>query len=265
VRLYILGGFRQEFVANKIHDAVKNEPPSDVKLDDMRLFTVTAFISLQALFHSVIIADNSLGFVPEPLTNTWHIESFSFTRNGRRSSREDTITPIDVRFELYHPKWKPCTVFAPGEFGLGTQDPNLCVAYEDSKHPASCTSSGTSVNGNLLPASSPSTVWHSCTGRQWRETDCGNRTKFLDVMFKPECTSGPIGIKDHEVTSERQWVKWRVVRLDEPPLPTGNIEPDPHKQSIYMEKDAEKPFRSITLEIVSGQRLVLLLFIEMVL
>jgi hypothetical protein len=231
----------------------------------MRLFAVIAFITLQVLFHSAFADDSPSSLVPDPLTNTWQIESFSFTRNGLRTSRENPITPLDVRFKLYHPKWGPCMVVPPGSFSPGTQDPDLCVAYEDSKHPASCTSSGTSVNGKLLPASKPSTVWHPCTGRQWRETDCGNMTKSSDIMFKPGCTSGPIGIKDHEVTSERPWVKWRVFRLDESPLPTGILEPDPHKQPIYVEMDPEKPFRNIVLEIVSGEKLVLALATKIIL
>jgi hypothetical protein len=46
--------------------------------------------------------------------------------------------------------------------------------------------------------------------------------------------------------SDREWLKWRVVNFDEPPNPTTNAVSDP-----------SKPFRSLTVEIAVGQRLVM--------
>lgn len=55
----------------------------------------------------------------------------------------------------------------------------------------------------------------------------------------------------HDEESERPWIKWRVLRLDEPKGPwTNGTKPG---YTI----DPSIPFRSITLEIVNGQRSVL--------
>jgi hypothetical protein len=61
--------------------------------------------------------------------------------------------------------------------------------------------------------------------------------------------SGCTNFTEFENESERPWVKWRVLSLDEP------IELGPNKTQYGWTVDPERPFHSITIEIISGQRL----------
>jgi hypothetical protein len=96
-----------------------------------------------------------------------------------------------------------------------------------------------------LPIPWPKGIWRPCVGRwlpQVRDERCRGLNLTQKIAGVGGCKyRGPL-VEDQ---SERPWLRWRIATFDEGPAPTVDIKGN---SSTY--------FRSMTVEIVNGQRSV---------
>jgi hypothetical protein len=196
---------------------------------------LSAFFLALPVFSPPALADVIPSVPMDLLRDTWKIEALSFSRAKREGNR--TVDFLDVHFNLYHPKFEECSLLEMSPNGsyrdnnwasaAEFQDPNFCVDWQKSRDVANCNSNGTS------------TLWRPCSGRRLISPGCSNQ---VPVIPSSDC---PVG----EDESERPWVKWRAVNLDEPEYSESKEIRD------GWIVDQSRPFRSLAIEIVSGQRL----------
>jgi hypothetical protein len=176
--------------------------------------------------------------------NTWMVETLRFNRYRRKENR--SVDQIDVKFDLYHPKFEPCTRVEGPELGFyrggnndgwgqgaELQDPEFCADWRKSQNRVSC------ENGT-------NTLWRPCSGRRTINSSCGNDTGLISLLPQSGCTNAT----EQDDVSERPWVKWRVLSLDEPK------DIGPNKTRAGWTADPSIPFHSLEIEIANGQRLV---------
>jgi hypothetical protein len=177
--------------------------------------------------------------------NTWKVESLMFTRRGNDSSPPESVA---VDFRLHHPKYDRVENCANRTVD-GYLDTEICLDGKDGLKPIQCNTRNINTKNRYDIIPTPDTLWRPCTGRITSGPTfsdlpkCKNIT-MADVLNENfgSCYEGHYDVEDK---SDRPWAKWRVLKLDEPANPTRNDS----SASATM-----KPFRTITLEVVTAQR-----------
>jgi hypothetical protein len=196
----------------------------------MHLLTITA---IAFMFSCHALAANNYTNLTW-VKNTWTIESPQF------SHKADTIDPIastNLGFKLYYHKWNACNTSSPAVVGsTAPPDPELCgLDLWTSEYWADCSSRFDAQ---------PNALWHACQGRykpKTRDDRCIGLVWYN--MGSNGCRNDP---NREEDVSEREWVRWRIIKVDESKLPPKN--------ASY--RDPWEFYRSMTVEVVNGQRLV---------
>jgi hypothetical protein len=203
----------------------------------------SAFFIILLPFFLAVLADDIHPVNINLFRNTWRIEALNFNRNFSHY-RDGSKSPLDVHFRLYHPKFEPCTITEKPQAGYlrgdqygwaaEFQDPEFCMDWKMSNRAVICDFNGTD------------SLWRPCSGRHTITSSCGNMTEPINLGLGSGCTN----FTESEDESERPWVKWSVLSLDEP------NDPGPNKTQYGWTVDPARPFHSITIKIISGQRLV---------
>jgi hypothetical protein len=207
----------------------------------MRSTVSTAIATATLLQFHAFGQDCPSNLINSSYRNTWKVDSVTFTRRGNNSSPPESV---NADFQLYHPKYDRAEVCA--NHTRISFDSELCVGKNWDK-PIHCNTFNINSRNEKLPT--PDTLWRPCTGRITfgpsflTETRCQNVTLQDTIAGKDgDCFEGVMNIEDK---SDQPWAKWRVLKLDEPPNPTSNDTGDPA---------TSRPFRSITLEVVTAQK-----------
>jgi hypothetical protein len=210
----------------------------------MQILTVTIVGFL--LFPDAHANDRPTNSSLEWIRNKWTIETIGFTR---WSNVSDSIASLSVSFRLYYHKWGLCNPSAlPATGSSLPPDPQLCgFDLETSKYSALCKSSTTFRIQNFETPTGPP-VWFPCAPRSvFRSNEsesCKGLTYYQKIVGTRGCKLYDSWWIENEL--ERPWVKWRVSAFDEAPIPTINIK-----------DDSANFFRSITFELVNGQKSVI--------